>query len=109
MKTLMHGDNVRVKSWQGGYATLYTLEGYCGALAAQHRAEGEPEAWAVYNGGALVDSAAFRDQARKRHNAAVIVQDGERVQIGDATYQVAVAPRNAGAFPENCCPIAFTA
>lgn len=121
MLTLKHGDTVRLATWAHPYdrttATVGTVRAYCAnygespdAAFAKARSLGHATAWTTYVGGALLGSASERAAQRERELAAlaraVILADGDTVQIEGGLYAVLVVPGNLKG-PRNCDPIKF--
>lgn len=112
MKTLQHGDTVRLATWQAPYdittATVGTSAGYAKEHGDSFTSDGAP--WTSYTGTTLYGdrSAALAAQEKRRAACARSIElvDGEHVMIEGTRYSVRVVPGNARG-PRNCDPIHF--
>jgi len=107
MKTLAHNDRIRIATWSYATATVGTARGYAVEMNEPHRyGENGPIAeenaitnghcivWSSYVGAALVNdpSGAYHAQKKAEHDAAIIVSNGETVEIDGGIYTVDVLP-----------------
>ena len=106
MLTLTHGDLIRAGSWAGSdYAETFTIEGYAtksgmdaATMVANSKANGHELASSIYAGSSLIGdraaakAAAARDMANR--NAAIVINNGDRVTIEGRKYTVKIDRRN---------------
>jgi hypothetical protein len=118
MITLTHGTPIRAGSWTGSdYAETFTTEGYAAKsgidaakLVANSQANGHDLAGSIYAGSSLLGDRAAAKAAAERdlanRNAAVIINNGDRVTIEGREYTVKIDRRNE-ASPRVSDPIRF--
>ena len=114
MTTIRHGDRIRLASWVYATASVATLIGFhkgdeAAAAASRARHPKEPEVFAVFAGTVLSDSRSFYERDKALHAAAVVVADGETVEVDGLRYAIKVMSGNDGRFPRNSDPIHFIA
>ena len=110
MTNLSYGTNVRLATWGNSYAKIGTLDGYCTPAQAEiSRKRGEPEAWTTFAGTCLTTSKQYYADEARKYADAVVIADGETVDIDGNLYVVNVIKGNAGPYPRNSDPIHFKA
>ena len=118
-KTLHHRMPVKLTAWADNItAEIFTVAGYAiergrDPTEAVKRAQDNCHelAGSIYIGGTLVGDRADGQrrlaEARQRNRDAMLLEEGETVEIEGALYVVKIVPGNAGRFPRNSDPIKF--
>lgn len=102
MKTLNHGDFVRLPVWNHlTFVSVGTVRGYLG----EDSTDTDPP-WVTYTGAVLTDSSAFYAEKAAKAAKAIVIEDGEVVEIENARYRVQVM-RGCQMRPVYCDPIHF--
>lgn len=117
MITLTNGDQVRLAAWEHASVPVTTVRGYAAEYkenpeTTYQRAveRGHNTAWTTFTGHMLYGNAEEGRRAlaerRAKYDKAVVVEDGEQVEIEGEIFTVKVLPRNEKA-PYNSDPIHF--
>jgi hypothetical protein len=109
MTKLQHRDRVRLATWAHPYDRVTVEVGTARGYAAEYREDGEEAhqralsrghdtAYTVHVGSALLGSASARQAQREREDAnlaqAVLLADGDEVEIEGEAFRVRVMPGN---------------
>jgi len=106
MMKLAHKSEVRLESWPIQVAIVGTLNGFCPDYAETARERKQAECWTVFTGTVIAADPSIYDHARRRHAEAIVVEDGQVVEIEGRRYRVVVNSRNHER-PVNSDPIKF--
>ena len=106
-KTLTHNTDIKIAAWDDTVsAQVFTVAGYAAEngknpaeYVARAESNGHDLVGCIYIGGALVGDRVLAqkmlDTDRRRHHAAVLIEDGEIVSIDGTLHKVRVIPGNA--------------
>jgi hypothetical protein len=116
-KQIKHGDLIKLAAWKIETAKVCTLVGFYSApqyssgvdvvaAVAQSRSRGNPEVFATFAGHVIAADPGIYKRDVARNAAAIVVEDGETVEVDGKSYTVKVARGNHD-YPRNSDPISF--